>query len=99
MINAYPFFRSICIVSLFLFLYFNSFAQNFPINGKIINAEGQPLAGVTIQVKGSNAKALTNPDGTFGINVPSSSSVLVQVMLALPNNKYLLTIKANSVLL
>jgi TonB-linked SusC/RagA family outer membrane protein len=77
MINAYPFFRSICIVSLFLFLYFNSFAQNFPVSGKIINAEGQPLAGVTIQVKGSNAKALTNPDGTFRINVPSSSSVLV----------------------
>src|SRR5215210_3674508 len=77
MINAYPFFRSICIVSLFLFLYFNSFAQNFPISGKIINAEGQPLAGVTIQVKGSNATAQTNPDGTFRINVPSSGSVLV----------------------
>ncbi len=53
------------------------FAQNFPITGKITGADGQPLAGVTVKVKGSNLAAQTNADGSFQINVPSQNSVLV----------------------
>jgi TonB-linked SusC/RagA family outer membrane protein len=76
MTNASAWLRNILLVSLFLFLCFNSNAQGFPVSGKITDANGAPLAGVTIQVKGSAAKALTNPDGTFQINAPSSTSVL-----------------------
>ncbi|MBC7828747.1 MAG: TonB-dependent receptor [Chitinophagaceae bacterium] len=54
-----------------------SFAQTFPVTGKITDANGEPLAGVTVQVKGSEARAVSNNDGSFTINAPSSSAVLI----------------------
>jgi TonB-dependent starch-binding outer membrane protein SusC len=68
--------RSLGFVILFLFS-LSVFAQNFPVKGRITGADGQPLAGVTVKVKGTNLAAQTNADGTFQINAPSSNSVLV----------------------
>lgn len=53
------------------------FAQSFPVTGKISDANGQPLAGVTVQVKGTDARAVTTNDGSFQIAAPSSTSTLV----------------------
>jgi TonB-dependent starch-binding outer membrane protein SusC len=64
-------------MSAFLLLFtFSVFAQNFPVTGKITGADGQPLAGVTVRVKGSNLATQTNADGTFQINAPSPNAVL-----------------------
>jgi TonB-dependent starch-binding outer membrane protein SusC len=64
-------------MSAFLLLFSLSvFAQNFPVTGKITGADGQPLAGVTVRVKGSNLATQTNAEGTFQINAPSPNSVL-----------------------
>jgi hypothetical protein len=68
--------RGLGFVSLLLFSH-GVFAQNFPVTGKITGADGQPLAGVTVKVKGTNLVAQTNADGTFQINTPSANSVLV----------------------
>ncbi|MCU7550636.1 TonB-dependent receptor [Chitinophagaceae bacterium LB-8] len=68
--------RSLGFASLLLFS-FGAFAQNFPVTGKITGADGQPLAGVTVKVKGSNLAAQTSADGSFQINVPSPDAVLV----------------------
>src|SRR6185437_9571069 len=38
-----------------------------PITGKITDASGAPLAGVTIMVKGTHKSATTNVDGMFTI--------------------------------
>lgn len=65
----------LCFVFLLLSMY--GFAQKLPVNGKIAGADGQPLNGVTIEVKGSNQRTLSNADGTFHIEVPSANSVLV----------------------
>ncbi|OQP40027.1 SusC/RagA family protein [Niastella yeongjuensis] len=55
-----------------------SFAQsNFPVTGKITDNGGNPLQGVTVQVKGSKVVTASNADGSFTINAPSGSSVLV----------------------
>lgn len=68
--------RRLCFASL-LFFSLGAFAQNFPVTGKITGEDGQPLAGVTVKVKGTNLAAQTNADGTFQINAPSPNSVLV----------------------
>jgi len=69
--------RGIKLASLLLLFSFTGFAQTFPVEGKIIGADGQPLSGVTIQVKGRDTKTLSNADGSFQINAPSASSVLI----------------------
>ena len=61
-----------------LLFFTNGFAQNaIPVRGKINNDEGNPLSGVSVSVKGSNAGATTGTDGTFSITVPAKNSVLV----------------------
>jgi TonB-linked SusC/RagA family outer membrane protein len=64
-----------------LFLLFTSlvsFSQNeFPVTGKVLDAEGNGLAGATIQVKGTSTKTVAKADGSFQINAPSASAVLV----------------------
>jgi len=53
------------------------FAQK-TVTGKIINnADKQPLAGVTIQVKGTKVATQTNSDGSFSIAAPRDNSTLV----------------------
>lgn len=69
--------RSISITSLMLLLSFTVFSQSFPVQGKITSAEGQPLTGVTVQVKGTDIRTLSVADGAFQINAPSATSVLV----------------------
>jgi iron complex outermembrane receptor protein len=62
---------------LLLFFSFSLFAQQKTITGKIVDQEsGQPLAGVTVSVKGTKTAVVTNNDGTFTIAVPSDQSVL-----------------------
>lgn len=39
------------------------------INGKVSDANGQPLAGASIQVKGTNTQTLTDAEGRFSLNV------------------------------
>src|SRR5205085_4084486 len=68
--------RSIPIVLLLLFSSYISFAQNFPVTGKVTTASGEPLAGVTVQVKNGKASATTKADGTFEINASGPNAVL-----------------------
>ncbi|MCU7550638.1 TonB-dependent receptor [Chitinophagaceae bacterium LB-8] len=69
--------RGLGMPCFFLLFSLYGFAQSFPVSGKITGADGQPLAGVSIQVKGSNAGTTTKADGTFTITVPSAQSILV----------------------
>jgi TonB-linked SusC/RagA family outer membrane protein len=47
------------------------------VKGKVMNAEGLALEGVTVQLKGQTASTSTDASGTFQINVPGAGSVLV----------------------
>ncbi|HEU4553892.1 MAG TPA: SusC/RagA family TonB-linked outer membrane protein [Chitinophaga sp.] len=53
-------------------------AQNPVVRGSVTASDGgQPLPGVTIQVKGGAAGATTNADGRFSITVPTTNATLV----------------------
>ena len=68
----------ICITSFLLLFTVFCFAQSaIPVRGKVSNASGEPLPGVTVQVKNGSASTTTNAEGSFQINVPSQNTVLV----------------------
>ena len=53
-------------------------AQNPVIRGSVTASDGgQPLPGVTIQVKGGTTGATTGPDGSFSLTVPNTNATLV----------------------
>ncbi|MBQ9340485.1 MAG: TonB-dependent receptor [Paludibacteraceae bacterium] len=47
------------------------------VSGKVVDNTGEPLIGVNILLQGTTSGTLTNFDGEFFMDVPSSSSVLV----------------------
>lgn len=74
--NAIRFLRNV-LSFLFIFSFSLSvFAQNFPVTGKITNANGEALAGVTVRVKGSSTQTVTNADGSFQLNASPISTLV-----------------------
>jgi hypothetical protein len=57
--------------------YVNKFYQNATVTGKVTDNKGQPLAGVTVTAKGTEQRTLTNDEGVFSLELPSSVKVLV----------------------
>src|SRR5215471_17317229 len=47
------------------------------ITGRVIDANGQPLPGVSVTIKGTQFGATTNTNGDFSIVVPDDKAVLV----------------------
>ena len=54
------------------------FAQGKTVTGKVTSKEdGKPVEGVTVAVKGSSQRSLTNERGEFSITVPGAETILV----------------------
>lgn len=47
------------------------------ITGRVTNENGEPLEGVTVSAKGSNAATTTDASGAFSIEVDASVSILI----------------------
>jgi TonB-linked SusC/RagA family outer membrane protein len=69
--------RGCCLVFIFLLQVCFAFAQDFPVTGKVLGADGQPLQGVSVQVKGTKTGTFSQADGTFKITAPSANATLV----------------------
>ena len=55
-----------------------AFGQNpTRVSGRITDENGNPLAGVSVVVKGNNQGTTTDESGNFTLNTPSANSVLV----------------------
>ena len=76
--NAY-FIKALCFV-MFLLVSSSIFAQN-RITGKITNqADNQPIAGATVQEKGTTNATQSGTDGSFAINAASNGTLVVTVV-------------------
>jgi TonB-linked SusC/RagA family outer membrane protein len=53
-----------------------TFAQR-KVSGTVKDDKGTPLAGATVAVKNTSVTEITDANGTFSINVPANSNVLV----------------------
>lgn len=61
-----------------LFCFVQSYAQQKTISGNVASvATGQPLAGVTVSVKGSKEATQTNAEGNYKISVSPASQALI----------------------
>jgi hypothetical protein len=49
----------------------------FPVNGIIKNDKNEPLAGVTVTVKGSKNSVVTSQDGSFTIDAEKGNMLLI----------------------
>jgi len=47
------------------------------ITGRVTDEQGNPIANVSVQVKGTNSGTVTGTDGTYSLNVPANGRVLV----------------------
>ncbi|MBA4167793.1 MAG: carboxypeptidase-like regulatory domain-containing protein, partial [Chitinophagaceae bacterium] len=62
-------------LSAFMLLMSAASAQQ-PVRGKLKSVSGEPLAGATVQVKGTNISSVTTPDGGFSIAASSNSTLV-----------------------
>lgn len=66
------------LLSLLALLFFDiAYAQDRTISGTIRSDDGSALPGVNIVIKGSSAGTVSDTDGKYTINVPSSATTLV----------------------
>src|ERR1700760_4241373 len=69
--------RMSCMLMAFMLFTLATYAQK-AVTGRVINkTDNQPVPGATIQVKGSKVLAQAGADGTFSINLPGGTGVLV----------------------
>src|SRR5882757_1050290 len=64
------------LLQFFLLLSCILFAQQKTVTGKVVDADGKPLPGVNITIKGSTVGTVTDANGVFSIVVPANESVL-----------------------
>lgn len=53
-----------------------AFAQNHTVKGQVNGPDGNPLPGVTVQVKGEKTAAATNANGEFSLTVPPEGTLI-----------------------
>jgi TonB-linked SusC/RagA family outer membrane protein len=51
-------------------------AADSTIKGLVTDKKGEPLAGVTIRLKGAATATVTGPDGVYAIDIPAGNGVL-----------------------
>jgi len=70
------FLRTVCLLTLILFLCTNLLAQDRIVRGTVKDEKGEVLPGAGISVKGASISTSTDLNGTFSIQVPEGSDVL-----------------------
>ncbi|MEJ7739563.1 MAG: carboxypeptidase-like regulatory domain-containing protein [Chitinophagaceae bacterium] len=65
------------LLTLLLLFFTSSVIAQKTVSGKVTNAANQPLAGASVEVKGTNIGTTTDDEGRFTINVPKNQGTLV----------------------
>ncbi len=75
--NRFKGFLTLLLIAAFMAFSVGTFAQQKAISGKVTDAQGTSLPGVSVSVKGTTLGTITNIDGLYELVVPSDSKVLV----------------------
>ena len=59
------------------FSFFTSMAQQKTVSGTVTKANGDPVSGVTVTVKGTKTAIATNNAGSFSLSLPDKANTLV----------------------
>ncbi|HTI94804.1 MAG TPA: TonB-dependent receptor [Puia sp.] len=79
-----PLLQRTSLATLLLFLGLLASATGFipwsgtagPVTGKVTNSQGEPLAGITVMIKGSSIGVTTDSRGAYSINAPSNGTLV-----------------------
>lgn len=70
----------VCMLEVFALVFptgvFAVTQQNLPVKGIVLDEDGEPLIGVSVQVEGGTVGSITNVEGRFSINVPVNKQIL-----------------------
>ena len=69
--------RSLCLLFFLQLFSLAAFSQLFTITGKVKNSKSEPLAGVSINLKGSSIGVSSDSTGIYSIHVPGGSGTLI----------------------
>ncbi len=69
--------KILALLAMFMLCGLFSHAQQKTITGKVIDSDGTPLEGITVQVRGTNTATSTNAAGEFTIKSSGGNEVLV----------------------
>src|SRR5215213_7871617 len=58
--------------------------ETIPVKGRIVNQDGDGMPGVSIQVKGTSKGTTTANDGSFQIDAPANSTLVVSYVGYVP---------------
>ncbi|MDT3402009.1 SusC/RagA family TonB-linked outer membrane protein [Mucilaginibacter terrae] len=50
-----------------------TYAQTFPVKGKVVDEKNEPLAGATVSITGTTTATSATVDGNFTLNVPNGT--------------------------
>lgn len=67
---------SIICISMFLICGQNVYAQQREIKGTVTDTQGDPLAGVTVSIKGTTKGTMTDIDGKYSLSVSNTDKTL-----------------------
>ncbi|MGC4101330.1 SusC/RagA family TonB-linked outer membrane protein [Ferruginibacter sp.] len=73
-----------------------AFGQTGPVTGSIKNASGEPLAGATVQEKGTSNSVVTDAQGNFSIKVSTKNPVLQVSFVGYENQELKLSGKTSA---
>ncbi|GAB3014289.1 TonB-dependent receptor [Niabella terrae] len=66
-------FRLYCLLNFLLLLPFILFAQTRPVSGKVVDVQGNPVAGASVIIQNSTTGTVTDQQGQFRINVANGN--------------------------
>jgi TonB-linked SusC/RagA family outer membrane protein len=70
--------KILLLCSFFLLHCLQGFAQTSTVSGRIVSeTDEQPMAGITVSIKGTSTSAQTNSAGQFSLTIPSGQSTLL----------------------
>ncbi|HEY4208494.1 MAG TPA: carboxypeptidase-like regulatory domain-containing protein, partial [Puia sp.] len=69
--------RKLLLLCGLVFLCCSAWAQNRTITGKVLDDQGAPIIGATVQAKGTSIAAVTANDGSYTISVPQKVKALI----------------------
>src|SRR5688572_9561812 len=78
----------LCLTAVFAFAYSESWAQERMVSGRVTSADdGTALPGVNVVLKNTTNGGVTDTDGRYSLNVPSTGGTLVFTFVGLASQE------------
>ncbi|MDS1032443.1 carboxypeptidase-like regulatory domain-containing protein [Porphyromonadaceae sp. NP-X] len=73
--------KKLLLLNFLLFITLSVFSQNIQLQGVVVGQGNEPLPGVNVVVKGTTNGTITNNEGQFSINVPSTGILVISYVV------------------